>query len=207
MRRLAREKIRHWVRVLLHTQDSPRRTSLAFAVGIFIAFLPPVPWFHTLAALIVAFVFRLNRLATLIGTYLNTPFTMLPLVAAELSVGLSLVGGQDPPELTWRQLENLEGWKEAFFELKPFVPPLMVGSILLGLVASVVVYFVSFKLILVYRRRVAHADQLKQMELELPPPSLDARLATQRDPVAQAAAATRVATGPQGATDPPENPS
>ena len=178
MKRLAKAKIRSWLRRLLHTQDSPQRTSFAFALGVFIAFLPPVPWFHTLFALFLAFLFRLNRLATVIGTYVNTPLTILPLVAIELSIGLAIVGGQDPPEVTWHQLRFWQGWKDAFVELRPFLAPLLVGCIVMGLVTSVIAYFIALKLILVYRHRVAYASQAAQMELELPPPPSHAAMGT-----------------------------
>src|SRR6185503_9295297 len=127
MRRATIERIKVWFRLAFHTQDNPQRTALAFALGVYIAFLPPVPWFHTLFALGLAFVFRLNRLATLIGTYVNTPLTIVPLLAAEMSLGLSIVGGKSPPEVTWRQFRHWQGWKDAVHELRPFLGPLMIG--------------------------------------------------------------------------------
>src|SRR5436309_14820591 len=136
MRQFAKQKLKHWLRVLLHTKDSPERTSLAFALGVFIAFLPPVPWFHTIFALILAFVFRLNRLAVLAGTYVNTPFTLAPLIVLETSVGVALVGGGDVPDLTLRQFRTAQGWKDAIEDLTPFLEPQLDGSVLLGLVAA-----------------------------------------------------------------------
>lgn len=154
MRRFAKETLKRWVRVVLHTDDSPERTSLAFAVGVFIAFLPPVPYFHTLFALLVAFVFRLNRVAVLIGSYVNTPFTMAPVLFVELSIGLAFFGGGEAPDITWRQLSTWQGWKDAGVELQPLVAPLMVGCIVLALAASVVAYVIALKLISRYRRRL-----------------------------------------------------
>lgn len=167
MRHYANRKIRAWLHALLHTHDSAERTSMAFALGVFIAFLPPVPWFHTLFALTLAFVFRLNRLATLIGTYVNTPFTLLPLLAAETSLGLALLGGEEPPELTWKQLHQWQGWKDAAIELRPFLAPMLLGCILLGLAFATASYFISLKLIIAYRRRIAHAALVSRADLEL----------------------------------------
>ena len=167
MRRFAKRKLRVWLHALLHTHDSAERTSLAFALGVFIAFLPPIPWFHTLFALTLAFVFRLNRLATILGTYVNTPFTILPLLAAETSVGLAILGGEEPPDVTFRQLQNWQGWKDAAIELKPFLAPTLLGCVILGLTAATIAYFTSLKLILAYRRRAAHAALAHQAELEL----------------------------------------
>ena len=36
MKKYAKEKLKRWLRVLLHTQDTPERTALAFAVGVYV---------------------------------------------------------------------------------------------------------------------------------------------------------------------------
>lgn len=158
MRKYAKEKLKHWLRVLLHTQDSPERTAMAFAVGVFIAFLPPVPWFHTLFALLIAFLFRLNRLAILAGTYTNTPFTILPLIGAEIGVGKLILKGEFPLGLPRHIPHSLEGWRRAFVQLRPFVPPLLLGSLLLGLVGAGIAYVVALRVVVAYRKRRALAD-------------------------------------------------
>lgn len=155
MKRFAKQTLKHWIKVILHTEDSPERTSLAFAVGVFISFLPPVPYFHTLFAIFVAFIFRLNRLAVVIGSYVNTPFTMAPLLFAEVSLGLACFGGGDAPDITWRQLSRWQGWKDAAIELQPLLAPLMLGCLILGLTAAVMAYFVALTLITRYRRGLA----------------------------------------------------
>ena len=157
MKRIAKATLRKWTRLLLHTHDSPERTSFAFALGVFVAFLPPVPWFHTVFALLLAFVFRLNRVAIIVGTYTNTPFTMAPLVILETSLGVSLLGEGDIPELTLRQFRTYQGWKDAAAELTPLIRPLLLGSVLLGILAAAIAYFAALGLIGVYRRRIAAA--------------------------------------------------
>lgn len=158
MKQFAKDKLKRWVRVILHTKDSPERTSIAFALGVFISFLPPVPWFHTIFGLILAFLFRLNRLAVLAGTYVNTPFTIAPLLVLELSLGLGLTGGNgDAPELHLRQFLSAQGWKDAFQELYPYLEPLMLGSVILGLIGAGIAYLVSLSLIRIYRRKVTAA--------------------------------------------------
>jgi len=186
MKRYAKEKLKHWLRVLLHTQDSPERTALAFAIGVFIAFLPPVFWLHTLLALAIAFLFRLNRLAVLAGTYTNTPFTMIPVIGAEIWVGKLLLRSHGPLRLPRRPPTSFEGWRLAFVQLKPFVPPLLVGSLILGLLAAGIAYLVALRVIVAYRKRKALAD------------AEEAKAAVVRPPLA------RIGSGP--AVDTPENP-
>ena len=85
------ERVRRVVQVLLHIEDTPHRTALAFGVGILIAFSPFIG-IHMGIALIVAFLFRLNRVAILFGTYLNNPWTLAPMYLAGTSLGCLLLG-------------------------------------------------------------------------------------------------------------------
>jgi len=57
---------------LLQIEDTPERTALAFSVGVFLGFSPFLG-FHTLSGLAIAFLFRLNRVAVLLGGWSNTP--------------------------------------------------------------------------------------------------------------------------------------
>lgn len=196
MRRFAKEKLKHWIRVILHTDDSPERTSFAFATGVFISFLPPVPYVHTILALIVAFVFRMNRIAVIVGAYVNTPFTMAPVLFLELSIGLACLGGGEAPGVTWRQLATWQGWKDAGVELRPFVAPLILGCVILGLVAAVIAYIAALTMIARSRRRVAPAIPLPVSPI-LPGPGAGG--------CAQGAGVRGVPAAP--VVDTPENPS
>ena len=51
-------------RRLLAIDDPPERTALAFSIGVFIAFSPFLG-LHTIAATLVAFLFRFNKIAIL----------------------------------------------------------------------------------------------------------------------------------------------
>src|SRR5947199_10111795 len=76
---ISKERSRVLARRLLHTNDTPERTSLAFAVGFGIAFSPFIG-FHTVIALALAFALKLNRLAVIWGTFANNPYTLVPIV-------------------------------------------------------------------------------------------------------------------------------
>src|SRR6185295_5462370 len=67
--------LRRAVQAVLHVEDTPHRIALAFAVGVFIAFFP-IWGIHTAMALGVAFLFRLSRAATMVGAWVNNPWTM-----------------------------------------------------------------------------------------------------------------------------------
>ena len=74
-------------RRLLALDDPPERTALAFSIGVFIAFSPFLG-LHTIAATLVAFLFRFNKIAIYAGTFLNNPFlTLVPIIIVSYALG------------------------------------------------------------------------------------------------------------------------
>ena len=114
---------------LLQLDDSPWRTALALAVGVFLSFTPF--WgFQTLLALLLATVFRLNRAVTVTGTWLNLPWFAPFVYAGALKLGALML-----PDLSG--LAGLSAY-------------LLVGSTTLGLAAGVLTWLVAYG---VMRRR------------------------------------------------------
>src|SRR2546427_3036972 len=66
------------LRAVLHLDDAPSRIALALAVGVFIS-CTPFYGLQTLLSLGIATLFRLNKVATITGTWLNLPW-FAPLV-------------------------------------------------------------------------------------------------------------------------------
>ena len=91
-------RLRHALDQLLHTHDTPRRTAAAFALGVFLGF-SPLLGLHTVLGLALAFAFRLNRVAVLIGVYSNLPWILPPYYAMATIVGAAILGVSVPPDL------------------------------------------------------------------------------------------------------------
>ena len=79
------------IKKLLHIDDTPERTALAYAIGVFIGFSPFLG-LHTLAGVAVAFLFRLNRVAVLLGAWTNTPWSLVPYYTLATWVGTRVMG-------------------------------------------------------------------------------------------------------------------
>ena len=94
---LTKALIRRWLDTLLHVADTPERTAAAFAMGVFFGFSPFLG-FHTLLAIIVAFLFNLNRVAALLGVYSNLPWIIAPSGVFPMrgSPGRSIRSGRRP---------------------------------------------------------------------------------------------------------------
>jgi hypothetical protein len=123
---------------LFELDDSPWRTALALALGVFISFTPF--WgFQTLLALLVATVSGLNRAVTVLGTWLNLPWFAPFVYAGAVKLGALLL-----PDLS-----GLAGWSAW----------LLVGTTTLGLAAALVTWVVAFGVMRVRRRHRRPRDE------------------------------------------------
>lgn len=126
---------------LFQLDDSPWRTALALAVGVFLSFTPF--WgFQTLLALLLATVFRLNRAVTVTGTWLNLPWFAPFVYAGAVKLGALML-----PDLSG--LAGLSAY-------------LLVGSTTLGLAAGLLTWVVAFSLMRRRRQRRRAGDDAGQ---------------------------------------------
>ncbi len=84
-------RIRYLIEKLLHIEDTPERTALAYSVGVFWGFSPFLG-FHTLAGVAIAFLFKLNRIAVLLGVWSNIPWWVVPYYTIATWVGIWMIG-------------------------------------------------------------------------------------------------------------------
>jgi hypothetical protein len=126
------------LRRLFHIDDTPHRTALAFGVGLFIAFFP-IFGVHTVLALGIAFLFKLNRVATLVGAFVNNPWTFAPMYLGGTVAGCILLGipFDDLSTATFEQ-----GLADGLLErLAPFLWPYLLGNLVLGTLAGGLGYY------------------------------------------------------------------
>ena len=141
------EALRRVLRFLLHTGDTPHRTALAFGIGVFIAFSPFLG-VHMWIALLIAFLFRLNRVAILAGTYLNNPWTFAPMYLAGTSFGCFLLGRpfDGLSSIDW-SLHGRAFYRQVWHVLSRYGKPFLLGNTILGLMCGVLGYLLLRRVI------------------------------------------------------------
>jgi len=147
--------LRRRVGQLLKLDDTPHRIALAFGIGVWLAFFP-ILGIHTILGLLIAFLFRLNRPAILMGVYVSNPWTLAPLYMAGTVVGCEILG-VSRAELTsidW-SLHGRAFYRALFENLRPFVWPFVVGNTVLGVAGGLIGYIVLREIL--ERRRAAGA--------------------------------------------------
>src|SRR5262245_31145268 len=146
---------RRWFDQLLHTHDTPTRTALAYAVGVFFGFSPFLG-LHTVLGLVVAFAFNLNRVAVLLGVYSNLPWILPAYYTLPTMLGATLLGVDVPPGLLkeFREALTDASWGE-FRSLVKTLTPLMwayaLGSLIGGVAIAAVAYRASLTMIVAHR--------------------------------------------------------
>ena len=147
-------RLRQVAQVLLRLEDTPGRIALAFGLGIFIAFFPLLG-IHTGLALLIAFTFRLSRVAILAGAWTNNPWTIAPMYMAGTLLGCALLdvpsGGLS--SIRWG-LHGRAFYASLFEGLRPYVLPFVLGNLVMGVVGGAIAY-VAVRAVLERHRRTA----------------------------------------------------
>lgn len=151
--------IKDLVKKLLHIEDTPERTALAYAIGVFLGFSPFLG-FHTLFGLAIAFLFGLNRVAILLGVWTNTPWWIVPFYMAATWVGMWMTGFW----IEWATLKEIvrsgadQGLMSSNFWGRVtsqwgILFSFLTGSLILCTLLSLAAYPLSLKWIKFYRLR------------------------------------------------------
>ena len=144
------------LRQVLHLQESPHRTALAFAVGCWIAFCPRYG-FHMVLVAFCTWAFRLNFVALLAGAFVNNPWTLVPALGATYWTGALLLGRSETPVFDWSEL----GFRAIYEQVIPYALPFAVGGFVLSFIAAVVSYPLALYVITKHRQGAAsHAEPL-----------------------------------------------
>ena len=174
----AAQYVKHRVRRL---PDTPEKIGRGVWAGVFVTF---TPFFglHFIISLLIARLMRGNLVAALLATFFGNPLTYIPIAATSLWFGHWLLG-QSPAKIdlnaeissAWLDiLHNIRAvftpeamqWDglRAFYDTTFF--PFMVGSVIPGIVAATIAYYVVVRLIHVYqnRRRKALRQRLGKLK-------------------------------------------
>lgn len=110
---------------------SPDEIARGLAAGVFIAF---IPFFgtHTITAIGAAQILRLNTLIVILGTQISNPLSFPFQIFLSAEIGSLLLKGQ-LIKITYSESVGL---------LEHYLPPILLGSLVLSIVGSAASYFI-----------------------------------------------------------------
>ena len=153
---LTRRRLSDRLRAVLELDDPPPRIASALAVGVFVGCTPFVG-VQTLLSLVIALAFRLNRAATVAGTWLNLPWLMPLVYGAAFKIGTLVVPDPDGLRRAWLTylVEHPSGlrWSDLGALLEHLSIPLLVGTTVVGGLAALITYAIALAALRAIRRR------------------------------------------------------
>jgi uncharacterized protein len=155
-----REKLKQQFKIIMSLDSHPGHIAAGFAVGVFISFTPPIPGLHTAMALAIAFLFRLNKLTCLAGSWINSPITVVPSMIFSYKLGAVILQYKK----TDLRIRNLD-WASLKGVMLHHSKPLLLGCSIIGFVAAIMAYFICYRLVVYFRRKdAALAEMTREME-------------------------------------------
>jgi uncharacterized protein (DUF2062 family) len=137
------------IRNIFKLDDSPNQLAAAFALGVFIAFSPTIG-LHTISCLLFAWLFRLSKLVVFTAAFVNNPWTIMPMYGFCLWFGMKITGGdRAAPAIAWNEIN----FRNAWHILQPYLWPFVAGTVVVGLIAAAIAYFVVYWAVIRYRKR------------------------------------------------------
>jgi hypothetical protein len=134
---------------ILRQKASAHSIALGVALGIFVGFLPIIP-FQSVVVIALAFLFRANKLAAFCCTWISNVFNIIPFYTMLYMVGRWILPfvhvSFDPHHLTLMEMVR-QSWR--------LVAVMTVGGMAMGIPAGTAMYFVTLHLVLGWRRRRA----------------------------------------------------
>jgi len=166
-------------RRVLHVDDSPERVARGVAVAFWVAFaIAPLLGLHIWVAILLAFVFRANKVSMLAFMWVHNPITMWPILYLNARVGavVARLWSDETGAGLGRIADFLRQWQEEgvftsmmqghFWQMLAQVvlnvgTDVWIGGAILGAGAAAATYFGTKHVVIWYRRKKAYRRQRK----------------------------------------------
>lgn len=157
------EKFKEGFRHILKINDPPEKIAFAFAIGVFVAF-SPLLGLHFILACVLAMVFRLRIRVALLGCAVGNPWTMPFIYGGSFFLGNRIIKTKTPFNLNYfisiadqlgASIVSLDfgSFKVSILKLMTIALPFTVGTLVLGLISSVLSYIIIILLFNRYNKR------------------------------------------------------
>ncbi len=133
-------KVKAYYYQLILSRENPQRIAKGFAVGVFVAFSPLIG-IHTILCILFALIIRGSKLAAILGSFLCNPVTFPFILFADYEVGI-LICKLFKMNYNHYLLSDFKNFHILEQGLELLIP-MILGSILIGLVAAIPGYFFS----------------------------------------------------------------
>ena len=147
------QRLRRYFRLrLTRLPATPHQVALGVAIGVLAGHLPVIP-IQMLLALLLAFLLGGSRVGAVLGTWVTNPINIVPYHFLYYLLGRAVVPFEvpviDPAQLDLDMVLEV-GWK--------LYLALSAGSLMLGIPLSIASYFLTQKMVILWRRRTVRVE-------------------------------------------------
>lgn len=139
---------------VLRSKGTPHTAALAIAIGLFVGCLLPIGT-QTIPAILLAFIFRTDKLLAFIGTLITNPYTVVFLYPIFCFIGSLLLGSH----LTFAYIEKATigiihsfSWDALLGLGEELVISYFIGGFIFGVVSGVAGYLITYSLVYKYKK-------------------------------------------------------
>jgi len=145
-RLLQKYNIREFVERLKKLQGDPHYVAMGMAIGVFVGITPTMP-FHTVIAVLLAFILRGSKASAALGVWFCNPITAPLFYLGSYKTGMFIFGNSAPFDIKYESvLELLKLGMDVTMAM-------IVGGIILGILPGIASYFITRKIITTVRSR------------------------------------------------------
>lgn len=157
-RRSWSRRIRYFYYRFIRLRSTPEALARGLASGVFAGCFP-LFGFQTLIGIAIAAIVRGNKIAAAAGTWVSNPLTYVPIYAFNLWIGQFITGINLDDVLD----ADLQSWSTIKTMGADILLTLMIGSAIVGLVASIIGYVFGVRLTRNFQHRRRHRRHLSHM--------------------------------------------
>lgn len=145
-RLLQKYNIHEFVKRVKKLPGDPHYIAMGMAIGVFISITPTMP-FHTVIAVLLAFILRGSKAAAAIGVWFCNPLTAPLFYLGSYKTGMFIFGKLAPFNIKYESvLELIKLGMDATIAM-------IAGGIILGILPGIAAYFITRKIITTIRSR------------------------------------------------------
>ena len=145
---------------VLSLDDTPHRIALGVAIGVFVTWTPTIG-LQMVLTIAIATLLKANKFVGVPVVWLSNPFTLVPIYYPSHLLGCWITGSQTKGAREILRILRLEeGWYNMLIKTMDMYLTILLGSIVIGLVLSVITYYITRFAIRKYRMFRKHHPHL-----------------------------------------------
>jgi uncharacterized protein (DUF2062 family) len=143
---LSRYSFREFINRAKNLNGEPHYIAMGMAIGVFIGITPTIP-FHTILAVLIAFICRGSKPAAMVGVWFSNPLTIPLFYYASYKAGNFILGKTMPFDQKYDSILELA---KIGFET---TIAMLTGGVVIGIIPAILSYFITKKIFMKIRSK------------------------------------------------------